>query len=81
MIVSLLEDQTLEDSDHSGGGRGRRDPGWGAVGGLHRHRPSNGRPRPVRLRVGHIRFLMILFSFTERGQGEQVAPVLTVPTN
>jgi len=26
-------------------------------------------------------FLMILFSFTERGQGEQVAPVLTVPTN
>lgn len=26
-------------------------------------------------------FLMILFSFTERGQGEQAAPVLTVPTN
>jgi hypothetical protein len=26
-------------------------------------------------------FLMILFSFTERGQGEQAAPILTVPTN
>lgn len=26
-------------------------------------------------------FLMILFSFTERGQVEQAAPVLTVPTN
>jgi hypothetical protein len=26
-------------------------------------------------------FLMIMFSFTERGPGEQVAPVLTVPTN
>lgn len=26
-------------------------------------------------------FLMILFSFTERGPGDQAAPVLTVPTN
>jgi hypothetical protein len=26
-------------------------------------------------------FLMILFSLTERGQDEQAAPVLTVPTN
>lgn len=26
-------------------------------------------------------FLMVLFSFTERGQSEQAAPVLTVPTN
>jgi len=26
-------------------------------------------------------FLMILFSFTERGESEQMAPVITVPTN
>jgi len=26
-------------------------------------------------------FLMTLFSFTERGESEQMAPVITVPTN
>ena len=26
-------------------------------------------------------FLMTLFSFTERGESDQVAPVITVPTN
>lgn len=30
---------------------------------------------------GAFYFLMVLFSFTERGEGKQVAPILTVPTN